>query len=93
MAFQENLNASIYMFSFFRSHVSDVSHGSGCRAVFFQGYACCSLCLCSCRVMTRMGGGGGLEMYPHTPPPPTPRFFFFVVNLDYLDFSDGIFDL
>ena len=25
-----------------------VSHGSGCRAGFFQGYAWCSLSLCSC---------------------------------------------
>ena len=64
LAFQENLNASIYMFSFFRSHVSDVSHGSECRAGFFQGYARCSLC--SCRLMTRMGS---LEMSP--PPPHT----------------------
>ena len=29
MAFQENLHASICMFSFFRSHGSNVSHGSG----------------------------------------------------------------
>ena len=33
---------------------------------------------------------GELEDVP--PPPPPPRFFF-GVNLDYLDFSDGIFDL
>ena len=64
MAFQENLNASIYMFSFFQSHISDVSHGSGCRAGFFQGYAWCSLCLCSCRLTTWMGN---LEMF--LPPP------------------------
>ena len=50
MAFQENLNASIFMFSF-----SDVSHGSGCHAGFIQGYAWCSLSLCSCRLTTRMG--------------------------------------
>ena len=36
MAFQENLNASICMFSFFRNHGSNVSHGSGCRAGFFH---------------------------------------------------------
>ena len=34
---------------------------------------------------TRMGS---LEM-----PPPPLRFYFFGVNLDYLDFSGGIFDL
>ena len=39
MAFQENLNASILMLLFFPSHGSDVSHGSVCRAGFFQGYA------------------------------------------------------
>ena len=32
MAFQENLNASICMFSFFRSHGSNVSHVSGFMA-------------------------------------------------------------
>ena len=37
MELQENLNASIYMFSFFQSHGSDVSHGSGCRAGFLKG--------------------------------------------------------
>ena len=47
VAFQENLNASICMFSFFRSHGSNVSHVSGCRAGFFHGYAWCSLRLCS----------------------------------------------
>ena len=36
MAFQENLNASICMFSFFRSHGSNVSLGSGCSAGFFM---------------------------------------------------------
>ena len=40
MAFQENLNASICMFSFFRSHGSNVSYVSGCRAGFFHGYLC-----------------------------------------------------
>ena len=93
MAFQENFNASIYLFAFFRSHVSDVSHGSGCHAGFFQGYAWCSLYLCSCRLTTRMGS---LEMFAPPPPPPppttTPRFVFFGVNLDYLDFG-GIFDV
>ena len=34
---------------------------------------------------------GELEDVPQLPPPP-PRFFF-GVNLDYLDFSGGIFDL
>ena len=35
---------------------------------------------------------GELEDVP--PPPPPPRFVcFFGVNLDYLDFSGGIFDL
>ena len=88
MAFNENLNASIYMFSFFRSHVSDVFH-----AGFFQGYAWCSLCRCSCRLTTRMGS---LEM---SPSPHQQQhlvfcvFFFFGVNLDYLDFSGSIFDL
>ena len=38
------------MFSFFRSHGSEVSHGSGCCAGFFQGYAWGSLCLYSCRL-------------------------------------------
>ena len=66
MAFQENLNASIFMFSF-----SDVSHGCGCHAGFIQDYAWCSLklSLCSCRLTTRMGS---LEMFL---PPPPPRFF------------------
>ena len=35
---------------------------------------------------------GELEDVPPPPPPPPPRFFF-GVNLDYLDFSGGIFDL
>ena len=74
MAFQENLNASLCMVSFFRSHGSDVSHGSGCRAGFFHGYAWCSLHL------------GELEDVPPPPqpprPPPQPRFFFFGANLD-----------
>ena len=68
---------------------SEVMHGSGCRAGYFQGYAWCSLCLCSSRLTTRMGS---LEM----PPPPTHTHtsgFFFGVNIDYLDFSGGIFDL
>ena len=34
---------------------------------------------------------GELEDVP--PPPPPPPRFFFGVNLDYLDFSGGIFDL
>ena len=88
MAFQENLNASICMFSFFRSHGSDVSHGSGCHAGFFHGYAWCSLRLCSCRLTTKMES---LKMFPPPPrpprSPPQPRFFFFDANLDYLDFS------
>ena len=88
MRFQESLNAPgsiyMYMFSFFRSHGSDVSHGSGCCAGFFQGYAWCSLCLCSCRLTTRMGS---LEMHPH------PHHHHLGVNLDYLDFSGSIFDL
>ena len=33
----KNLNASLYMISFFRSHGSDVSHGSGYRVGFFSG--------------------------------------------------------
>ena len=71
-------------FRFLQSHGSDVSHGSGCRAGFFQGNAWCSLCLCSSRLTTRMGS---LEMPPkHTH---TLRFFFRV----NLDFSGGIFDL
>ena len=51
MAFQENLNSSIdlYFFSFFRSPGSDVSHGPGCLVGFLQGYAWCSLSLCSFR--------------------------------------------
>ena len=89
MAFQENLNASICMFSFFRSHGSNVSLCSGCRAGFFHGYAWCSLRLCSCGLTTRMES---LKMSPRPPPPPPPRFFF-GVNLDYLDFSGGIIDL
>ena len=80
MAFQENLNASICMFSFFRSHGSNVSHGSGCRAGFVYGYAWCSLRLCSCGLTTRMES---LKMFPTTTS----------VFLDYLDFSGGIFDL
>ena len=87
MAFQENLNASICMFSFFRSHGSNVSHGSGCRAGFFHGYAWCSLRLCSCGLTTRMES---LKMFPHHH---HHLGFFFGVNLDYLDFSGGIFDL
>ena len=78
MAFQENLNASIYLFSFFRSHGSDVSHGSGCRVGFFQGYAC--------------DQDGELGDIPHNHHHHL-GFFFFGVNLDYLDSSGGIFDL
>ena len=91
MAFQENINASICMFLFFRSHGSNVSHGSGCRAGFFHGYAWSSLRLCSCGLTTRMES---LKMFP--PPTTTTTSFYFGVNLDYLDyldFSGGIFDL
>ena len=45
MAFQENLNASICIFSFFRSHGSNVSHGSGCRAVDTSVVVLFVLCL------------------------------------------------
>ena len=90
MAFQENFNASICMFSFFRSHGSTVSHGSGCRAGFFHGYAWCSLRLCSCGLTTRMES---LKMFPHHHHHHNLGFFFFGVNLDYLDFSGGNFDL
>ena len=89
MALQENLNASICMFSFFRSHLSDFSHGSGCRAGFFHDYACCSLRLCSCRLTTRTES---LKMFPHHHHHNL-GCFFFGVNLDYIDFSGGIFDL
>ena len=81
------------MFSFFRSHGSNVSHGSGCRAGFFRGYAWCSLRLCSCGLTTRMES---LKMFPHHHHHLGFFFFFFFffgVNLDYLDFSGGIFDL
>ena len=54
------------------------------------GYARCSLCLCSCRLMTRMGD---LEMFPRHHHHQNLVFFFFGVNLDFLDFSGGIFDL
>ena len=74
-------------FRFFRSHGSNVSHGSGCRAGFFHGYAWCSLRLCSCGLTTRMES---LKMFP---PTTTTTWSFFGVNLDYLDFSGGIFDL
>ena len=84
MAFQDNLNASICMFSFFRSHGSNVSHGSWCRARFFHGYAWYSL--------RSYDQDRELEDVPPPPPPPPPRVFF-GVNLDYLDFSGGIFDL
>ena len=90
MSFQENLNASICMFLFFRSHGSDVSHGSGYRAGFLHGYA---WCLCSRRLTTRMES---LKMFPHHHDHHHHHhlgFFFFSVNLDYLDFSGGIFDL
>ena len=51
-------------FVFPKSWIRCFSPGSGCRAGLFQGYAWCSLCLCSCRLTTRMGG---LEMSPpHT---------------------------
>ena len=56
VAFQENLNASIYMFSFFRRCFS--------RFGVPKGYTWCSLCLCSCLLTTRMGS---LEVFP----PPT----------------------
>ena len=78
------INASICMFSFFRSHGSNVCHGSGRRAGFFHGYAWCSLRLCSCGLTTRMES---LKMFPTT------TSVFFGVNLDYLDFSGCIFDL
>ena len=65
---------------------SEVMHGSGCHAWYFQGYAWCSLCLCSSRLTTRMGS---LEIPPHT----HTSGFVFGVNIDYLDFSGGIFDL
>ena len=88
MAFQENLNASICVFSFFRSHGSNVSHGSRCPAGFFHGYAWCSLRLCSCGLTTRMES---LKMFSHHHH--HHHLVFFGVNLDYLHFSGGIFDL
>ena len=83
--YQDPPSRPSYMFSCFRSHGSDVSHGSGCRAGFFQGYAWCSLCLCSCRLTTRIGN---LEVSPHH----HHLGFFFGVNLDYLDFRPLIID-
>ena len=79
MAFQENLNASIKMFSFFQSHGSHVSHGSGCRAGFRATFGVFSVFV---HVVSRQVGELGDSV-----------FVFFGVNLDYLDFSNGIFDL
>ena len=85
MAFQENLNASIYMFSFSRSNLSDVSHGSGA----VQGSFRATLGVASVFVMsTRMGS---FEKSPSTHPPPLPTTLRFFSS--YLDFSGGIFDL
>ena len=41
----------------------------------------------------RPGWGAWRCTPPPPPPPPPPWVFFFGVNLDYLDFSGGIFDL
>ena len=85
MAFQENLNASICMFSFFSEAMDQMFfHGSGCRAGFFHGYAWCSLRLCSCRLTTRKES---LKMFPHHHHHDHHHhhnlcFFFFGVNLD-----------
>ena len=79
MAFQENLNASIYMFSFFRSHdqmfltVRGAVQGSfratlGVASVFVHVF---------CLLTNRMGS---LEISP-PPPPQPPRVFFFGVTL------------
>ena len=76
------------MFSFFRSHGSDVSHGSGA----VQGTFRATLGVASAFVQVVLRPGWGAWRCPpsHTH---TPRVFFFGVNLDYLDFSGGIFDL
>ena len=63
---------------------SEVMDQMGCRAGFFHGYAWCSLRLCSCGLTTRM------ESLKMSPPH---HHHHLGVNLDYLDFSGGIFDL
>ena len=68
---RESLILLYKCFRFFRNNGSDVSHGPGRRAGFFQGYAWCSLCLYSWHPTTRMGS---LEMSPR--PHPLPSFFF-----------------
>ena len=70
-------------FRFFRSHLSDVSHGSGAVQGSFR--ATLSEASVFVHVVLRPGW---VEMFP-----PTTTGFFFGANLDYLDFSDGIFDL
>ena len=72
----------LYKCFVFTSHGLDESHGSECRARFFRA----TLGVASVFVhATRMGS---LEMHPqHT------SGFSLDVNLDYQDFSGGIFDL
>ena len=72
------------LYKCFRS--SEIMDQMGWHAGFFQGYAWCSpLSL----FMTSYNQDGELGDVP----PPPPLGFFFGVNLDYLDFSSGIFGL
>ena len=81
------------MLSFFRSHGSDVSHGPGAvqgsfRATYGVASGVASVFV---HVVSRSGWGAiGRCLFPS----PSSFFrLFFGVNLDYLDFSGGIFDL
>ena len=88
MAFQENLNASVYMFSLFRSHVSDVSHGRGAVQGSFRATLGVASVFVHVVLRPRLGPWICPTHHHHQH-----RFFFFGINLDYLDFSTGIFDL
>ena len=77
-----------YVFVFPKSCIRCFSRFGVPYRLFSQGYAWCSLCLCHVDQDGELG---------EVPPPTTNNIntsvFFFGVNLDYLDFSGGIFDL
>ena len=89
MAFQENLNASICMFSFF-PEVMDQMFLTVLGAVQSSFKATLGVASVFVHVVLRPGRGAW-----RCPPPPHHHHldFFFGVNLDYLAFSCGIFDL
>ena len=86
MAFQENLKCFYINFS----EIMDQMFLTGRGGV--QGSFRATIGVASTFIHDILRPGWGAWRCPPPPPPAFPRFFF-GVNLDYLDFSSGIFDL